>query len=130
MVEAGTPYETRGSDSGVQAFQTFFLDNEEGQGIIIPPRSILRMQVERLEIPFSTLKFEPKFRRHDLFESWVGRILAQPNIEAFLDDLSILRFVNLAQFMNVDRNSVDLVFFLSRWSVETHTFVIAWGELW
>lgn len=30
--------------------------------------------------------------------------------------------------MDVDRNLVDLVFLISRWSSYFHTFVAAWGE--
>lgn len=30
--------------------------------------------------------------------------------------------------MTIDRKSTDLEFLISRWRIETHTFVVAWGE--
>lgn len=43
------------------------------------------MHVEREEVPFCTVKLESKLRTHDLFESRVGRILAQLEMKDFLD---------------------------------------------
>lgn len=77
----------------------------EGRGITIPPRFIIRIHMEPSEVPFGMVKFELKARRHDLFESWATRILA---MERFLKHLGILRSINLARFMEVERNQVDL----------------------
>lgn len=99
LVDIGVPYENQSSDSGVQNFQTLFHDQEEGQGIIIPPRSVLRMRVGQEEVPFCIIKFESKSRRHDFIASRAPGILAQPGMEKFLRDLVILRSINLAGFM-------------------------------
>lgn len=39
------------------------VDQEGGQGAIIPLRSVLKIRVEREEVPFYSIKFEPKLHR-------------------------------------------------------------------
>lgn len=80
-------------------------------------------------MPFGTLRFESKSRRYDFFELWVSHILGQPSMEKFLEDLGILRSINLARFTDLKRNPIDLAFLLLRWSTSSHTFVAVWGEL-
>lgn len=75
-VEAGVPFEDRDSAGGAQNFQTLFRDHPEGHGVTIPPRSILRMRVERFELPFSLMRFESKARCHDILNAWAAHVLS------------------------------------------------------
>lgn len=61
LVEAGSPSEYKWSDSSgeLQDFQTLFIDNKDGSEII-PPRSNLRMRVEKEKVSFFTTNFVGK----------------------------------------------------------------------
>lgn len=56
MVEAGSPFEYRSSDSSAepQSFKTLFMDNKDGEGAIIPPRSVLKIS-RRMRYPSAPL---------------------------------------------------------------------------
>lgn len=67
LVEACSPSEYRSSDSSMsgvplnrQAFETLIRDGDNGKGAMVPQRSVLRMRIQREEIPFYSLKFESK----------------------------------------------------------------------
>lgn len=79
------PTEGSSSAGGVQSFQILFHDNNEGHGVTIPPRLVVRMQVERSEMPFRFVRFEAKTRRHVDFKSWMDHILSQADIGKFLE---------------------------------------------
>lgn len=51
-------------------FKTFKLSSmtDEGHGFTIPPRSVVRMRVERPEMPFGFVRFESKVRSHNEFK--------------------------------------------------------------
>lgn len=61
--EADIPFE-QSSDSYGSAVprdhQAPFMDHEEGNGILIEPRSILRMRVEKGEVSWSDIEFKVK----------------------------------------------------------------------
>lgn len=78
-IEAEVLTECRGSVRGVQNFQNFFRDNNDSLGVTIPLRLVVRMRVERSEIPFGFVRFESKARRQadfgkGLTTSWVRQI--------------------------------------------------------
>lgn len=127
-VEAETPAEGSSSAGRVQSYQTLFRDNDEGHGVTVPPRSVVRMRVERSELPFGLIRFEAKARRHTDFKTWMDHILSQADIGKFLEDVGVLRPLQYAVQMDVDRSPADLAFLISRWSSYSHTFVDAWGE--
>lgn len=84
--------------------------------------------MERPEMPFGFVRFESKVRRHNDFKDWYDHILSQTDMAKFLEDVGVLRPLQYAPLMDVDRSPVDLSFLLSRWSSHSHTFVAAWGE--
>lgn len=127
-MEAEVPTEGSSSAKGVQSFQTLFRDNNEGHGVTIHPRSVVRMRVERSEMPFGFVRFEAKTRRHADFKTRMNHILTQADMGKFLEDIGVLRPLQYAVQMDVNRNSVDLSFFISRWSSYSHTFIATWGE--
>lgn len=52
-----------------------FHDNDDSEGATIPPKSVLRMGIERAEVPFYVIKFEYKVHRHQAFDKWVSKPL-------------------------------------------------------
>lgn len=70
-----------------------------------------------------------KLCSHDLFDSLAGRILPQPEMEAFLDDLGILWSINLALSAKVDRNPIDLAFLFIEMVCQDAYFLHALGRI-
>lgn len=95
---------------------------------MIAPRSILRMRVEKEEIPYSEVRFMSKTHQHERFKAWAKNIFAQHEMPKNLHDLGIMRAITQAWKIAVERNSEDLEFLMSRWSTDIHTFVASWGE--
>lgn len=122
-IEAEVPAESSSSAGGAQSFQTLFRDNNEGHGVTISPRSVVRMRVERSEMPFGFVRFEAKTRRHAGFKTWMDHVLSQADMENFIEDIGVLRPFQYAVQMDVNRNLVDLSFLISRWSSYSQTFV-------
>lgn len=60
-----------------QVYRTLFQDNDDGEGSIIDPGSIPRMQVVREEVEFYSIKIESKAIRHQAFDKWARWIIAQ-----------------------------------------------------
>lgn len=62
FVEAGTPFEDRSSNSFAESegYRTLYPDNNDSKRVVIPPRSVLRMRVEKDEMPFSAIHFLSK----------------------------------------------------------------------
>lgn len=59
----------------------------------------------------------------------MNHILTQADIGKFLEDIGVLRPLQYAVQMDVDRSPVDLAFLISRWSSYSHTFVLRGGEI-
>lgn len=121
------PYENRGSDDGVQNFQTLFHDQEERHGTAIPPKSMMR--VERSEVPFGTMKFESKVPW-----AWPLRVMGQSYFgsawhEEVFGGFGHFKVHQFSPIRNLQRNLINLAFLLLRWSISTHTFVVARVEL-
>lgn len=55
LVEAGPPYANRSLDSSgkSQNFHALFIDNKDEEGMIIPPRPILKMYIQKEECLFA-----------------------------------------------------------------------------
>lgn len=130
FTEAGTPFEDGSSASTGESegYRTLFRDDAEGKGMVIPSRSILRMRVNKGEMPLSEIRFVSKTHHHEKFQTWVGIMLDQPGMCRKFQDLGILRAITQARKATVERDPKDLEFLLSRWSTEIHSFIAAWGE--
>lgn len=55
-------------------------DHGHGEGTIISPRSILGMRIERKEVVWSKLSFEPKAQSHQCNADWVMEVLSLLNV--------------------------------------------------
>lgn len=69
-VKASSTFDYQSSDSSdsempldQQTFWTLFHDNDDGEGSVFPPRSVLWMMIEREEFPFYGIRFESKMQR-------------------------------------------------------------------
>lgn len=90
LVEAGPTLEFPSSEStrsgtplNHQVYRILFKDQDDWQCSIIGPRSILRMRVEREEVPMCDICFESKAQRHRLFDKWAGKLLADSSVKKF-----------------------------------------------
>lgn len=72
-----------------QVYRMLFPDNDNDEGSVVGPRSILGMRVKREEVPFSNIQFEPKAQRYQIFDKWAGRVMAQPGIKNLFNKLGI-----------------------------------------
>lgn len=106
FTEAGTPFEDGSSTStgDSDGYQTLFSDNVEGKGLVIPPRSILRMRVNKEEMPLSEVCFISKTHQHEKFKEWAKEMLAQPGMSKKLLELGIMRLITQARRTAVERN--------------------------
>lgn len=50
---------------------TPFLDHNDGAGIVLNPRSIMQVSVERVEVPWSELRSQS----HQSFDKWVTKVV-------------------------------------------------------
>lgn len=76
---------------------TPFIDHKEGEGIYINPRSILRMRIERVKVPWTELMFETKSQSNSPFAEWISRLLSNPDISKKITQTRIGRAFNLAK---------------------------------
>lgn len=82
MTEAQILVERSFNSSGESVFleyKTPFMDHKEGEGILVNPRSILRIKVERTKVCWIELRFEAKSEGNVTFANWAPALLA--NIE-------------------------------------------------
>lgn len=54
LVEVGLPFEYESSDffRGPLNFKALFFNRDNGEGAVVPPWSVLKMLVEKEEVPF------------------------------------------------------------------------------
>lgn len=76
-VEANFVFEYRSSySSGSGTLDSnppeLFRDNNNGEGLVIPPRSFLKMRVEREKVPFCGIRFQSKMQRHEASDNGLG----------------------------------------------------------
>lgn len=129
--EADVPFEHFSVSSGSAALrdhQTPFMDHKEGEGIIIHPRSVLRMRVEKGEVCWSDIDFEAKSQTNASFGKWATALMARKEYSGKIVSAGVGRALNLSKNLFINRSPMDFEFLFSRWSTESHTFVTAWGE--
>lgn len=52
-----------------------FLDHKDGEGVILKPKTILRMRVEGVEVPQTELSCESKSQKQSSYK-WITKILS------------------------------------------------------
>lgn len=129
--EADIPFKLTSSSSRETIphdHQTPFMDHKEGQGIWIHPRLVMRLRAERVEICWSVVDFEAKSQTNPAFASWTTELMADSAYSDAIVSASNGKDLNLLKTPIINKSPLDLEFLISRWSVESHTFVAAWGE--
>lgn len=89
----------------------------------------MRMKVERGEICWSDIDFEAKSQTSPSFVPWATKLMMDTIHSDAIVSAGIGKALNLSKTLVINRNPLDLEFLISRWSIESHTFVAAWGEL-
>ncbi|KAI8572819.1 hypothetical protein RHMOL_Rhmol01G0229900 [Rhododendron molle] len=99
------------------------------EGCFISPRSVLRFQVERGEFPHYLSAYRNYVVPPTAFATWADEILG---------DVGFVELLHKADIHSVVVNSLRLVilrerkwmdFVVSRWSSDSHTLPVAWGEI-
>lgn len=129
--EAEFPFELASSSSSEtvpHGHQTTFLDHKEREGISIHPRSVRRMRVERGEVCWSDVDFEAKSETSSSFVEWATVLIKDSVCSDAIISASIGKALNLSKTLIINRSPLDLELLISRWSIESHIFVAAWGE--
>lgn len=54
--------------------QTVFMDQSQGEGVVINPRSILRMRIQRNEAVGTDLRFESNAQNTESYHNWVAEV--------------------------------------------------------
>lgn len=97
------------------------------EGIVVDPRSILRMRVEREKMPWTELHLESKARSHQ--SAYLKKILsALRNFSQMDENRCEEGALNCSRLLSIIRKHSDLEFLVSGWSVESYTFAAKWGE--
>lgn len=67
FTETGTSFEDRSSNLSAESdgHRTLYPDNNEGKGVVVPPQSMLRMRVEKEEMPFCSVRFVSETQQHE-----------------------------------------------------------------
>lgn len=87
----------------------------------------MRMRVERGEICWSDIDSEAKSQTSPSFVPWATKLMMDTSHFDAIISVGIGKALNLSKTRVINRSPLDLEFLISRWSIESHTFVAAWG---
>lgn len=95
---------------------------------MVSPKSILRMRVEREEVPWCNIHFESKANVINFFTNWgggggEGRITNKPDVIRCLTNSESEKTLNQAQTLSINKKQIDLEFLISWWSTETNALM-------
>lgn len=69
-LDTSAPFESTDEDED-HTYQTLFWDQGEGEGIVINPRSILRMCIKKAEAVSVDPQLQSKAQSHQYYDAWV-----------------------------------------------------------
>lgn len=98
---------------------------------LVPPSSVLRLRVERWDFPHSETRFNVGCSPPTDWPTWVDNVLAVPVYRNILQRSLVLEAILISRDLTLlrnDRSIENLEMAVSRWSIDTHTSVWAWGE--
>ncbi|KAF7144966.1 hypothetical protein RHSIM_Rhsim04G0182400 [Rhododendron simsii] len=98
------------------------------EGCFISPESVLRFQVERGEFPHCFSAYRNYVVPPTAFATWADDILGNADFVGLLQKADVHRAVGNSLRLVVlrERKWMDVV--VSRWSADSHTLPVAWGE--
>lgn len=88
----------------------------------------MRMRVERGEVCWSDVDFEAKSHTSSSSVEWATVLIKDSVCSDAIISAGIGKALNLSKTLVINRSPLDLEFLISRWSIESHIFVAAWGE--
>lgn len=83
------------------------------------------MRAKRGEICWSNIDFEVKSHTNPSFASRATMLMADSAYSDVIVSASISKALNLSKTLVINRSPLDSEFLISRWSVGSHTFVVA-----
>jgi len=89
---------------------------------------ILGSAIAKGDVLPSKVKIATKVEPTKGWSTWVATVSKDKEHKDILDDVSILRAVQISAKFHVSRNNDDLGFLIQRWSTISHTFFASWGE--
>lgn len=92
-----------GTSPSHHVYKPLFKDNDDGEGSLIGPRSILRVQVEREEVPWCDICFKSKAQCHQSFYKWARRIMAKPSVTKLFNKLGIRQALTQSRTISIDK---------------------------
>ncbi|EOX94117.1 Uncharacterized protein TCM_003330 [Theobroma cacao] len=97
-------------------------------GILGP--SILKFRFERGEFPLSATKLGSNSQFVHGWDEWVTKVLKNPSYVKLLSSAGIFDAIRITSNLNIRREKRIDVWrtILARWSMFSHTMIIAWGE--
>lgn len=120
---------TREKDTAASPFLLCMDEAPFQQEAFISPGSVLRLGVERGDHPYAFPAWDSYCSSGSGLEIWTEEIMENPDFCKVLEEAGIMAAVANNHRLNVRRSSSWLDTMLSRWSVDSHTFVTVWGEV-
>lgn len=103
-----------------------FDDHLDGDRILISPLSIVRMRVDKGELPCSDLRSESKTQSNQTRSVGLGGDGFLGYYQEIVPGWS--KTLTCSRFLSLTRHHQDLEIPVLRWNTESHTFVAVWGE--
>ncbi|KAH7858895.1 hypothetical protein Vadar_029158 [Vaccinium darrowii] len=97
-------------------------------GEMVPPSSVLRLRMERGDFPYSSVQYSALSAPPAGWHEWVEDVVGDAAHKKILERAHILEPLKISQILTLNRRNENIDFLVSRWSVDTHTFVFPWGE--
>ncbi|KAF7119646.1 hypothetical protein RHSIM_Rhsim13G0080700 [Rhododendron simsii] len=95
---------------------------------LIPFSSVLRVRVERGDIPSCFINYEATSQAPVHWRDLVEVVLVNPNSVQILRASRSLEPVRLFVELSIRKNNTNIDLMVFRWSKDTHTFMFPWGD--
>ncbi|KAI8530262.1 hypothetical protein RHMOL_Rhmol11G0042900 [Rhododendron molle] len=95
---------------------------------LVPSSSVLRLQVERKDIPSCFINYEAVSQAPVHWSDWVESVLGNPDLVHTLRASRTLEPIRLSAELSIRKSNANIDLMVSRRSKDTHTFVFRWGD--
>lgn len=109
-------------------YLTIFDEVDASEADMVDPSSLVRLRIERGDFPFSQVQYKASIQPPRDWGDWVATILDNSEHRKTLDEVGLLKAVQLSRYLVASRPQRDLDFAVSRWSTTSHTFIFPFGE--
>ncbi|KAH7866950.1 hypothetical protein Vadar_027091 [Vaccinium darrowii] len=101
---------------------------EERDVEFIPLDSIFWFCIERGDFPYSFITYKSVEQPRSDWAIWVKEILADPVYEDILKEANLIEAISHTTTLEIKRSNPNLNAFVARWSRQTHTSFLQFGE--